>query len=230
MGIAPKPDEVARIQEANDAIDRMNAAWTGVANVVAIKVAPLVESIANVIRTGFPVAIAMINQFSTAIKGSVANLAALMLTAQAIGKAFKGGKILGIDQIMAAFKNAQKLTMQEMFPSDNGKGLAKGKGKGIAAPAILDSFEKGIVGKDIGAKKISERTGQLRQTVAPGGVKGAQDTLSRILKAGSATKDPVAKAVKDEHATIKGMAKDIKKLATGGMGGGLIVGAAGAGV
>jgi len=231
LGIAPRPEEVARIQEANDAIDRMNAAWTGVANVVAIKVAPLVESISNVIRTGFPIAIVMINQFTTAIKGSVANLAALLMTAQTIGKAFKGRKILGIDQIMAAFKSAQKLALQEMFPADNGKGAAKGKAKGgIAAPNILDSFEKGIAGKDIGAKKIDRVSGQLRQTVAPGGVKGAQDTLSRILKAGSATKDPVAKAVKDEHVTIKGMAKDIKKLATAGMGGGLLIGAAGAGV
>lgn len=203
LGIAPSSEEVAKIQAANDAIDKMSTAWRGLANVIAVELAPAITNLA----TQAALVIPLLTLNDNAIASVKAYVAALR------GKLFEKNPLTGPRGKAAS-------NMAPAAPS-------------VTAPAApFDIFGKGKAldsRQFAGAKKFEREPGQLRPSVAPGGMKGAQDTLSRILRAGGHTKDPVVKPAQETAKNTASIAKSIQKFINNG-GGGLQIGAAAAGV
>jgi hypothetical protein len=239
LGVAPSADDVAKIQSANDAIDRMNAAWKGVANTVAIESAPAVEKFATAIQRIVPA-------FNIGIKSSFADLLDLLSRSGAAALTLKeilSGSLVSMSDPFPEQTISKRF--KDLHAKIRGKTGGKGGPIGEMAPdaplieGIKNSPVAGIgaksiivIGKgtplDTGSRKdfTDRQMGQLRPSVAPGGMRGAQDTLSRILRAGSHTKDPNTKSIANTEKNTASMAKSLAKIVDGDK---LIVGLAKAG-
>lgn len=101
LGVAPTNEEVERIQRANDAIDKMKASWSGVANTLAIELAPSVEKFANMLTETVPKIVAEISIWSDAVTKVFDNLFAQAIAYQIMLDSISSGKI---PDITAAFK------------------------------------------------------------------------------------------------------------------------------
>lgn len=288
LGIAPSNEEVARIQRANDALDRMSAAWTGIANTVAIEVAPAVEDVANTITSKMPAAVSTIKSLAGMFDLSAKNMALTVAQAWSVTTplatlAKTWNKIAdAIERIKGASDAAGTGAMADLIAATAGGGpvaaaiksrigklglggaggglgsgrlgiaaggglggqpggvapgrpIAQGIGGGLGGLGghlIIGGIGKGAIGIGGGGAglggSVSGLGNKVTSGVAPGGVKNAQDTLQRILSAGSHTKDPNTPILKNTEKFAAKTAKAVEKMAAAGAGG-FALGAAGAG-
>lgn len=233
LGQAISGLDARKIMEANDAWDRMGVATKGLANTLAIEVAPAVEAIAtgftNLTATGLPA----IGKLTAAINNG------LIPALHVAGGLFGPLGIFGTDVAAAGLDAARR-------PADSKGGLKDktrtGKlekaiagetapdapiGAGIPSIApVADAIASGISaaiktapGSALGTT-LTPR-GPADDQLAGGALKGSNEALSRILRAGQRQKDPSVKVQEKTLTEIRGLRKD---LAAGRGAGGLVLG------
>lgn len=201
LGIAPSSEEVAKIQAANDAIDKMSASWRGLANVIAVELAPAITDLATKAALVIPL-LTLSDKSVASMKAYVAALQNKLMAPNPLTG--PRGKKTANTAPDAPFESAPDAPSFDKF------------GK----------FKSPLTGIGDGPKIMQREQGQLRPSVAPGGLRGAQDTLSRILRAGSHTKDPNTASIKNTEKHTASIAKSMQKILDGDK---LIVGLAKAG-
>ena len=220
LGLAVSRVDAAKIEAANDAWTRVDAAVMGLKNTLAIKLAPTVEAIANAIVEFGPQGVNAINSVADAIRSSL--IPTMEAVATAVGFLFPG-----MEAQITKLLNAAKAGVLELAGGQDKADVKKKPGGVIAPdeiapgiPAPIPDFAAGVTGsiKGIGGGGLG--AGLKPQTandqLAGGAVKGSREALERILKAGQRQKDPLHKTAQQQLTVLTKIEKGISKLGAAG--------------
>lgn len=219
LGLAVNRLDAAKIEAANDAWTRAEGAVNGLRNTLAVELAPTIEGIANQFTELAPSAIAAIESIAnavtsrliTALEAAQAMLQSLggSLLSGPIGKLF-GGAINQVKRVQAGGGDAAT-------KSDLKLKKLEGRDFDVAPDApvapLIDVVSKGVAS----AIKSPLATGgtlvpsKSDDRLAGGAVRGSQQALERILRAGQRNKnDPGIKAQQQTVTELKAIRKALE--------------------
>lgn len=204
LGIAPTNAEVARIQSANDALDRMRAAWDGIANTLAISVAPTVQAL--LVNVGV-----MTDALRAAITGQKFDIAASIKANVkpfiAAMKADAVNMIRGLPKMggrQSAPGAPEEIAPGLPIPQGIGGGIRR-FGSGLT-PSTIGSGALGIGGNGAPGgllAALGRRVASASSQIAPGSIRGSSEALRHIIAAGQRGGDPGVKVAEQQLAQQK---------------------------